>query len=165
MWSYLISKYKSAFASAVVISLAVIAVLSTKQNNSDSAQENSPKTTHGLTGGQFNPCPNKDNCRSSDDLRDKFYIEPIVDIENRVWEKIPAVMDSLPRVKVQEINEDYMYFTQSSALFGFVDDISFHRRPESSEIAVRSASRLGYRDFGVNAERIEKVRSLLEQAK
>ena len=155
--------FKIAFAFVVITLLIVVVFLYSKQSNLDNGQEGMSKAEYGLIDGQFNLCPNKDNCRSSDDLRDKFHIEPIADIEARLWEKIPVIMDSLPRVKIQELSEDYMHFTQSSALFRFVDDIEFHRRPESSEIAIRSASRLGYRDFGVNEERIEKIRSLLAE--
>lgn len=167
--------FKNGFIFVAVIFLIIAAALYLKRDNQDGISEglenmaetsskSSSKTTPGITDGRFNTCPNRDNCRSSDDERDKFYIEPIADTEGLLWAKIPEIMHSLPRVTRQEISEDYMYFTQSSAVFRFVDDIEFHRRPELGEIAVRSASRLGYRDFGVNLDRIEQIRKLLSEA-
>jgi uncharacterized protein (DUF1499 family) len=46
-------------------------------------------------------------------------------------------------------------------VFGFIDDVEFHLRPAERLIAVRSASRVGKYDFGVNARRIESVRQAL----
>jgi uncharacterized protein (DUF1499 family) len=42
---------------------------------------------------------------------------------------------------------------------GFVDDVEFFVDPARSVIQVRSASRLGHRDFGVNRKRIESLRA------
>jgi len=42
---------------------------------------------------------------------------------------------------------------------GFVDDLEFYFSKENV-IQVRSASRLGYSDFGVNRKRVEKLREL-----
>ena len=43
----------------------------------------------------------------------------------------------------------------------FVDDVEFNLRPEAGIIAVRSASRVGYYDFGANRSRVEKLRGQL----
>jgi uncharacterized protein (DUF1499 family) len=53
----------------------------------------------------------------------------------------------------------------TSSFFGFVDDLELHLRPADRMIAVRSASRLGYSDFGVNRARIEHLRALLQEQK
>ena len=113
------------------------------------------------TNKVFAPCPNRDNCRNSDDAREKFYIAPIIDADGSVWKAIPDVLDQMPRVQVITITDEYMHFTQASAFFRFIDDIEFHRYSDPSIIAIRSASRLGYRDFGVNQDRIEEVRTRL----
>jgi uncharacterized protein (DUF1499 family) len=47
-------------------------------------------------------------------------------------------------------------------MVGFVDDVEFELRAESDEIAVRSASRVGLFDLGVNRIRIEGVRRALD---
>jgi uncharacterized protein (DUF1499 family) len=51
----------------------------------------------------------------------------------------------------------------SSVFFGFVDDLELHLCPSQNLIAVRSASRLGHSDFGVNRKRIENLRGLLRK--
>jgi uncharacterized protein (DUF1499 family) len=46
---------------------------------------------------------------------------------------------------------------------GFVDDVEFLHDPAKGVVHVRSASRLGRRDFGVNRERVERLRALIER--
>jgi uncharacterized protein (DUF1499 family) len=58
-------------------------------------------------------------------------------------------------------SDDYLHAECRSAVFGFVDDLELHLRRQSNSIAVRSASRLGYRDFGVNRKRVERLRAVL----
>lgn len=117
----------------------------------------------GIENGKLKDCPNRQNCRSSDDPQERFQIEAIEDAEGRTWALIVEVMASLKKTKLVEEAEDYLHFTQASAFFHFVDDIEFHNRPEAGQIAIRSASRLGYRDFGVNEDRIEEIRTLLQE--
>lgn len=117
----------------------------------------------GIENGKLKPCPNRQNCRNSDDPQERFQIEAIEDADGRKWALIAEVMASLPRVKLVVETEGYLRFTQTSDFFHFVDDIEFHNRPEAGQIAIRSASRLGYRDFGVNQDRVEQIRSLLHE--
>ena len=56
---------------------------------------------------------------------------------------------------------DYLHAECRSAVFGFVDDLELNLRPAEGIIAVRSASRLGYSDLGVNRKRIETLRTAL----
>jgi len=56
---------------------------------------------------------------------------------------------------------DYLHAECRSAWFGFVDDLELHLRPSEASIAVRSASRLGYSDLGVNRRRVEDLRASL----
>ncbi len=45
---------------------------------------------------------------------------------------------------------------------GFVDDFEAHVGPGARVIELRSASRLGYSDFGVNRKRVEAIRTAFE---
>jgi uncharacterized protein (DUF1499 family) len=56
---------------------------------------------------------------------------------------------------------DYLHAECRSAVFGLVDDLELHLRQSEGIIAVRSASRLGYSDLGVNRRRVEGLRSSL----
>jgi uncharacterized protein (DUF1499 family) len=118
----------------------------------------------GIENGQLVACPNRENCRNSDDPQDKFRVPAIGDREGEKWSLIIDVMASLPRTRLIKQEADYLHFTQSSKVLRFVDDIEFHNRPESGQIAIRSASRLGYRDFGVNQARLDEIVKLLKQA-
>jgi len=128
--------------------------------SNQNSEEN--KLVTGIEEGRLKPCPNRENCRNSDDPQEKFQIAAINDVSGEKWQGLIDVMARLPRTKLVSQNESYRHFTQTSKLMRFVDDIEFHYRPEIGEIAVRSASRLGYRDFGVNEERIEQIRKLLD---
>ncbi len=72
----------------------------------------------------------------------------------------PLSMDC-PVRRSSRVTDDYLHAECSSAVFGFVDDLELHLRPAEKLIAVRSASRVGHSDFGVNRKRVEQLRSLL----
>jgi uncharacterized protein (DUF1499 family) len=69
------------------------------------------------------------------------------------------VLERLPRVKVIREESDYLYAEFRTPLMRYVDDVEFLRA--GSVLHVRSASRLGRRDFGVNRGRVEKLRELI----
>jgi uncharacterized protein (DUF1499 family) len=58
-------------------------------------------------------------------------------------------------------SDNYLHAECESAVFGFVDDLELHLRSLEGVIAVRSASRLGYSDLGVNRRRVERLRAML----
>ncbi len=76
---------------------------------------------------------------------------------------VQAAVAGLPRTKIITQTDDYLHAECSSAVFGFVDDLELHLRPEQNLIAVRSAARLGRSDLGVNRRRVENLRSLLRR--
>jgi uncharacterized protein (DUF1499 family) len=55
----------------------------------------------------------------------------------------------------------YLYAEYQSKLMGYVDDVELLLDDKARLVHVRSASRLGRKDFGVNRERIEALRSLI----
>ena len=63
----------------------------------------------------------------------------------------------MPGSRVITDKQDYLYVEFKSRIMGFVDDVEFYF-PEESIIHVRSASRMGYSDLGVNRKRIETIR-------
>lgn len=112
----------------------------------------------GVVDGKLSPCPDKRNCWNSDDPQDKFRIAPIDDPDGRIWAQLDQVVLGMPRTKLIEQGESYKRYTQSTAFFRFVDDIEFLHRPELGQIAIRSGSRVGFSDFGVNEARIAEIR-------
>ncbi len=57
---------------------------------------------------------------------------------------------------------NYIHVECKSKYFGFVDDLEVYCDDALQTCAVRSASRLGYADFGVNRKRVETIRQLLK---
>jgi uncharacterized protein (DUF1499 family) len=67
---------------------------------------------------------------------------------------------SQPRTTLAEQRPGYLRFEFRSRIFRFVDDVEFLADPAAGVIHVRSASRTGHSDLGVNRRRIEILRSL-----
>ena len=123
----------------------------------------------GVSNGKLAACPDSPNCVSSQaQVADTHYIEPIVLKGSRVevHDKVVAVLETLKRVKVVVNQKDYIHAEFTSAIFRFVDDVEFLFSEERSGevvIDIRSASRVGHSDFGVNRKRMEAIRSQLKE--
>ncbi len=75
--------------------------------------------------------------------------------------RIRSIVEALPGASVVTSESDYLYVQFSTRLMKFVDDAEFWFDPASGVVQVRSASRLGRKDFGVNRARIEAIRAKL----
>jgi uncharacterized protein (DUF1499 family) len=67
--------------------------------------------------------------------------------------------------KIQEERDGYLWAMFTSRVFRFVDDVEFRMVPTDGLIHVRSGSRVGYSDLGVNRRRVEKLRARFNQKK
>jgi len=74
---------------------------------------------------------------------------------------IKAVVQAMPGAKVVRSEPDYLYAQFTTRLMGFVDDVEFWYDPAAQVVQVRSASRLGESDLGLNRQRVEAVRAAL----
>jgi uncharacterized protein (DUF1499 family) len=79
---------------------------------------------------------------------------------DEAWQEARKIVLELPRTRVVTETSDYLHAECQSAMLGFIDDLELHLRSTENIIAVRSASRSGYSDFGVNRSRVEDLRSL-----
>lgn len=68
------------------------------------------------------------------------------------------VIERMPGARIVEARPDYLYAQFTTRWLKFVDDAEFLAAPADGVIHVRSASRLGRKDFGVNRARIERIR-------
>ena len=68
------------------------------------------------------------------------------------------IIQSLPGSKIIQNNDRYIHAEFRSKIFSFVDDVEFLLDNEEQVIHVRSASRVGYGDLGVNRDRVELIR-------
>jgi len=75
--------------------------------------------------------------------------------------RLRVLIDDMPGAVVIVANRDYLRAQFTTRWMGFVDDAEFWADPQAGVVQVRSASRLGQRDFGVNRARIEAIRALL----
>ena len=109
---------------------------------------------------QIDPCPKTPNCVSSLSEPPTFYIEPLQ--YTLSWPDarlaLLAVLEGFKRVALVESGQNYIHAEFKSFLFRFVDDVQFLVDETAKCIHVRSASRVGYWDFGVNRKRVEKIR-------
>ena len=115
----------------------------------------------GIAEGKLAPCPKSPNCVSSQSEDKEHYIAPIVYDQtlNKAREKLIAVVQSMQRSRIAKNEDGYIHAEFTSALFRFVDDVEFYLDDTAKTIHMRSASRVGYSDFGVNRKRMEKVRA------
>ncbi|MDZ4282896.1 MAG: DUF1499 domain-containing protein [Hydrogenophaga sp.] len=72
---------------------------------------------------------------------------------------LETVLGAMPGATIVEQRADYLYAQAQTRWLKFVDDMEFWANPASGVIELRSASRLGREDFGVNRQRIEKIRA------
>jgi uncharacterized protein (DUF1499 family) len=125
----------------------------------------------GVQGGQLSPCPPSPNCVSTTaaptDL--SHAIAPLTydaaedGAADRAWETLKDLVKASEGATLISATEDYLYAEFTTPLMGFVDDVEFHRDRAAAEIQVRSASRLGESDLGLNRQRIERIRGQFER--
>ena len=117
----------------------------------------------GIDNGQLRPCPSTPNCVSSMATDKKHFIEPILisASPDDTRDIILKVLDEFTRVKVTEIKANYIHAEFTSLIFRFVDDVEFYFPESESDVIrvdIRSSSRVGRSDLGVNRKRMEAIR-------
>ena len=75
--------------------------------------------------------------------------------------KLRAIVAAVPGARVVKSDGDYLYAQFTTRLMGFVDDTEFWFDPSAGVMQVRSSSRVGRKDYGVNRARIEAIRAQL----
>ncbi|MCG9893130.1 MAG: DUF1499 domain-containing protein [Thermosynechococcaceae cyanobacterium MS004] len=120
--------------------------------------------TLGVQNGQLGGCPNSPNCVSSQapasDSEHSIAPIPYTGTTQEAIAKLKSVIQAQERTQIIEATDNYLYAEFSSKLLGFVDDVEFYADDSAKVIQVRSASRLGQSDLGVNRKRVEEIRSL-----
>jgi len=109
----------------------------------------------GLLKGQLRPCPTSPNCVCSESHTDTAHA--ITPLPGNDWPRLIATVSQLGGHIITD-NGDYLHATFTSSLFGFVDDLEARREVLHNVIHIRSASRVGHSDLGINRKRIERIR-------
>jgi len=116
-----------------------------------------PPQNIGVQDGRLTPCPDSPNCVSSYETEESHSIEPLVAELNQ----IEQVLLGLDEANIVDAGDNYLYAEFTSRIMGYVDDVEFLFDPVNGITHVRSASRLGYGDMGVNRKRIEAIRTAI----
>jgi uncharacterized protein (DUF1499 family) len=118
----------------------------------------------GIQAGQFTNCPDSPNCVSSQSTDAVHQIAPLVyeDSATEAFDRLKMIIQNLDNAKIIREEQDYLYAEFTSAIMGFVDDVEFYLDEADQIINVRSASRLGESDLGVNRNRVETIRAVFQ---
>jgi uncharacterized protein (DUF1499 family) len=119
----------------------------------------------GVKDGKLASCGRRLNCVCSqtDPGDAQRHVAPIP-FRGSAAEAIAAArraVESMPRARVVRAEGNYLHAEFRSKLMGFVDDVEFAFDSGAGVLHLRSASRLGRRDFNVNRERVEALRARL----
>lgn len=120
----------------------------------------------GVQGGTLTPCPKSPNCVSSvadtDDVQ--HAIAPITynGRGGNIMKQLKTIIEGTGNAEIISASNNYIHAEFVSALMLFVDDVEFYIVPDQHIIHVRSASRLGESDMGINRQRIEMLRKKIK---
>lgn len=112
----------------------------------------------GEKGNTFYSCPESPNCVSSTlDSDNSHYVAPIefndpIDLAKK---KLVGAINELGNCKIKKFEGDYIWAECTSSLFKFVDDLEILFTDK--KIHLKSASRVGHSDLGVNRKRINEI--------
>lgn len=108
-------------------------------------------------------CGDTPNCVSTEEVREEYAISPLrySGTRDEAVVNIKEVLKQMPNITLRHEKEDYLWWECSSQVFGFVDDLEIYFPAAERVIQIRSASRRGYYDFGVNRKRVEKIKQRL----
>ena len=107
------------------------------------------------------PCPDSPNCVSSLATDATHAIDPLPLPPENPIDVVRQIVESFPGTRVVTADDRYLHATFTSRVFRFVDDVEFLVDEAAGVLQVRSASRLGYGDMGVNRGRVEEIRARL----
>ena len=125
-----------------------------------------PKHSLGVRNDTLAPCPSSPNCvhtglRHPDGTRGMFADTRVP--RHELMNRIAEVISATPRTEIISQDGDYLHAEVTSRLLRFVDDVEVLITFDN-EVVVRSSSRVGRGDMGVNAARVEDLRTRLKQA-
>ena len=116
-------------------------------------------------GGTLRPCPRHPNCVCSDDPDPARRVNPLpygdltpAEARDRL-RRVLATLDRTAVTRDESADAGYVAAECRSKVFGFVDDLEFRFDDAARVVHLRSASRLGRNDLGVNLKRAEAIRA------
>ena len=101
---------------------------------------------------ELEPCIQISHC-----VREELNVENISD----PFESIKQIIQNTPRTQIVENDGDYLHAEVTSRIMKYVDDLEVSYIPENNKIVIRSESRVGDGDFGVNKKRVDLIKNSL----
>ena len=98
---------------------------------------------------ELKPCIQISHC-----VREEFVVENV----SEPFEGIKQIIENTPRTKIVENDGDYLHAEVTSRIMKYVDDLEVSYSPENKKIVIRSESRVGEGDFGVNKKRVDSIK-------
>ena len=114
------------------------------------------------TNETLKPCPESPNCVSTLAHDSRHAMPPLhfIGTKDQSKTRIINIIKNMKRSKIIEISDSYIHAQFSTHFFRFVDDVEFLFDDAARIIHFRSASRVGYYDFGVNRRRMSEISKL-----
>lgn len=142
-------------AGSILLFLAVMAALSRRSRKMPAV---------GQPVGRLRPCPESPNCVCSEETHARALVPPLVfDVApSLAWQAAAAAVQAAGGEVVRQ-DPGYLHATFTTTLFRFKDDLELRMDEGRGVIHVRSASRVGYSDFGQNRRRARRLRRLFDQ--
>ena len=104
---------------------------------------------------ELKPCIQVSHC-----VREELNVDSV----DSPYEKVKSIVENSPRTKIVESDGDYLHAEVTSRIMKYVDDLEISFLPEKNNLLIRSESRVGDGDFGVNRKRVELIiNNLLDQ--
>ena len=99
---------------------------------------------------ELKPCVEISHC-----VREEWQVNNI----DKPFEEIKTFIENTPRTQVVEIDGDYLHAEATSKWMKYIDDLEVSFLPESNILKIRSESRVGESDLGVNQKRVDLLKS------
>ncbi len=113
----------------------------------------------GARNGSLAPCPDAPNCVSTESRDPKRAMPPLpfVGTKDQTRNRILEIIRGMERAEIVEVTDAYLYARYRTRFFRFVDDVEFLFDDTAQLVHFRSASRVGYYDFGLNRRRMIEI--------
>lgn len=114
----------------------------------------------GVHDGKLAPCPDTPNCVSSQSIEEAHTVPPFIytSTAKDAIADLKRIINNMKDASIVEESPTYIRSEFTSKLFGFIDDVEFFIDDAKKILHIRSSSRIGYTDFGVNRRRVENIR-------
>tara|TARA_B100000212_G_C27343003_1_gene520071 strand:- start:1089 stop:1478 length:390 start_codon:yes stop_codon:yes gene_type:complete len=97
---------------------------------------------------QLKPCVQLSHC-----VREELNVESVDSPLN----KVTTIIKNTPRTEIVENDGDYIHAEVTSRIMKYVDDLEISYSSEKNNLIIRSESRVGEGDFGVNRKRVDSL--------